>query len=455
MKRHLEEETTNVRPIKYILTADNKLQALPDIEDHSIAANSSFVSQTLQTINKLGKHLLEAAKDGDPDKVKALLSQGSPFTSDWLGTTPLHLAAQNNNLKVCEVVLKGGISQDARNKVDRTPLHLAAYEGNYQVAEMLIKYGADINTADMLHMTPLHWAVQNGHTAVVELLVRNGACTTSKNKFNLTPQDIANQINKLELVELLQAYEGDAQAASQALVMQLQEDDEVNNVIETAEENCEGKQTSDPVIVIDDESLPPGENIGEESTESSPENPCSVTTTEEDGDFSAMKLLQEHGITMLPIDSDESNILNAVMESGHSVVLTDVGKEVLKTVKQQEEKVIPKPNPPKRTITVTLDQFLALTKGNFIQNVLPNNLKVISGRPNIRRVVMKKNKKPTPFGNNLKVQSIEKSSTELDLVLEELEEAKRTIEEYKSKLKKKEDEVEKYKYQLKLLKNNS
>lgn len=34
----------------------------------------------------------------------------------------------------------------------------------------------------------------------------------------------------------------------------------------------------------------------------------------------SMKLLQEHGITMLP--ADDSNILTSILETGHSVVLT-------------------------------------------------------------------------------------------------------------------------------------
>lgn len=34
----------------------------------------------------------------------------------------------------------------------------------------------------------------------------------------------------------------------------------------------------------------------------------------------SMKILQQHGITMLP--ADDNNILSSVMESGHSVVLT-------------------------------------------------------------------------------------------------------------------------------------
>lgn len=40
----------------------------------------------------------------------------------------------------------------------------------------------------------------------------------------------------------------------------------------------------------------------------------------QDGLTASLKLLQEHGITMLP--NDDNNILSTVMESGHSVVLT-------------------------------------------------------------------------------------------------------------------------------------
>lgn len=43
----------------------------------------------------------------------------------------------------------------------------------------------------------------------------------------------------------------------------------------------------------------------------------------------SLKLLQEHGITMLQTDENEDgNILNSVMESGHSVVLTGKKKTI-------------------------------------------------------------------------------------------------------------------------------
>lgn len=46
-----------------------------------------------------------------------------------------------------------------------------------------------------------------------------------------------------------------------------------------------------------------------------------VDTSEQDDSFNeSMKILQQHGITMLP--TDDTSILSSVMESGHSVVLT-------------------------------------------------------------------------------------------------------------------------------------
>lgn len=67
-----------------------------------------------------------------------------------LGTSPLHLAAQNNHLEVCELLIRAGISIDARTKVDKTPLHMAAYEGHENVVNCLVKSGADINALDIV-----------------------------------------------------------------------------------------------------------------------------------------------------------------------------------------------------------------------------------------------------------------------------------------------------------------
>lgn len=56
-----------------------------------------------------------------------------------MGTSPLHLAAQYGHYSTAEVLLRAGVSRDARTKVDRTPLHMAAAEGHSSIVELLVK----------------------------------------------------------------------------------------------------------------------------------------------------------------------------------------------------------------------------------------------------------------------------------------------------------------------------
>lgn len=60
------------------------------------------------------------------------------------------MAAMNNHLETCEVLLRAGISKDARTKVDRTPLHFAVYEGHDAIVELLLKNKCDVNARDMV-----------------------------------------------------------------------------------------------------------------------------------------------------------------------------------------------------------------------------------------------------------------------------------------------------------------
>ncbi|KAG7499997.1 hypothetical protein JOB18_005245 [Solea senegalensis] len=152
----------------------------------------------------LGKRLLEAARKGQDDEVRNLMANGAPFTTDWLGTSPLHLAAQHGHYSTADVLLRAGVSRDARTKVDRTPLHMAAAEGHTVIVELLVRSGADINAKDMLKMTALHWAAQHGHHSVAQTLIKHGADVHALSKFDKTPFDIAADIQNTELMLLLQ-----------------------------------------------------------------------------------------------------------------------------------------------------------------------------------------------------------------------------------------------------------
>jgi ankyrin repeat protein len=67
-----------------------------------------------------------------------------------LGTSPLHFASQYGHLDTAEVLLRAGISRDARTKVDRTPLHVASQEGHSEIVELLVQHAADVDAKDMV-----------------------------------------------------------------------------------------------------------------------------------------------------------------------------------------------------------------------------------------------------------------------------------------------------------------
>lgn len=114
------------------------------------------------------------------------------------------MAAQYGHYSTTEVLLRAGVSRDARTKVDRTPLHMAASEGHASIVEVLLKHGADVNAKDMLKMTALHWATEHNHQEVVELLIKYGADVHTQSKFCKTAFDISIDNGNEDLAEILQ-----------------------------------------------------------------------------------------------------------------------------------------------------------------------------------------------------------------------------------------------------------
>ncbi|XP_062583986.1 GA-binding protein subunit beta-1-like isoform X1 [Saccostrea cucullata] len=278
----------------------------------------------------LGKRLLEAAKRGETDDVRTLMSNGAPFTTDWLGTSPLHFASQYGHIETAEVLLRAGISRDARTKVDRTPLHVASQEGHSDIVELLVQHAADVDAKDMLKMTPLHWATEKGHAHVMEALIKHGADTTCENKFDRTPLDIAIANGRADLVQILQL-------AQHTHIGSMGDDETVT--IETTEVDPENVEET--VTVSSD--LDGVKQDGQDQTNSSvlatlaalaeataPSSSAQVTTANTD----AMSWLESQGITM--ITTTEGGIISSAMESGQSIALTEAGKIALTNIIKQQ-----------------------------------------------------------------------------------------------------------------------
>ncbi|XP_037050696.1 ankyrin repeat domain-containing protein 50 [Bradysia coprophila] len=287
------------------------------------------------SIMDLGKMLLHCAKEGETQKVHELMSRGAPFTTDWLGRTPLHVAAEGNHYNTCEVLLRAGISKDARTKVDKTPLHFAAFEGHIQIVQLLLKHFCDVNAKDMLKMTPLHWAVQKGHNHIAKVLLQHGADPNAVSKFSKTPISLAAELEQNELVQELliqnsQRSDFEQQQAADTLVHELSvrmkpDPDHIIEDIDELSNNTEmdvihSSPESSPVLSPVFDSFDSTKCNLQAAINNSSDEINSVNAT-------TLALLKEHGIAMQ--EDTDNTLITSALQSGRQLVLSDAGKLLL------------------------------------------------------------------------------------------------------------------------------
>ena len=119
--------------------------------------------------------LLDATKRSDVAAVRTLLEEGAdPNVAQGDGLSALHLAAQEGNLEIAELLLAAGAKVGAKTQIgEYTPLHLASEGAHASVVRALLEAGADpAAVTTTTGVTPLHLAAKtvHGEGAVRELL---------------------------------------------------------------------------------------------------------------------------------------------------------------------------------------------------------------------------------------------------------------------------------------------
>ncbi|AXK61076.1 ankyrin repeat domain-containing protein [Candidatus Chromulinivorax destructor] len=174
--------------------------------------------------------LLQAAVNVDIKTIDRIPEEQSMYSFDhihaydannYVGATPLLIAAQNNNIEIVKILLTAGAKPNIQTTYTGiSPLIMAVFQGNTKIAELLITAGSDVNLAtskngwlpSYLYLdyrrysgaTPLFIAAHKGDKEMVKLLIKAQAdvnLQTTDDK--ATPLLIAAQSGFTEIVQYL------------------------------------------------------------------------------------------------------------------------------------------------------------------------------------------------------------------------------------------------------------
>ncbi len=140
--------------------------------------------------------LIRAARDGDTEKVEALLKTGADVNaSNREGTTALMASTWGKtgrgDVGIAKALIVRGANINATNVYGRTALMDVAGNGNVEFVSLLLSAGADVNIQTRNGGTALHEAAINGHIEIVRMLLTKGAKPNAANGLGQTPLMLA------------------------------------------------------------------------------------------------------------------------------------------------------------------------------------------------------------------------------------------------------------------------
>ena len=120
--------------------------------------------------------LIEAARNGDRERLRALIQQKADVNiADADGATALHWASYRDDLDSVDLLIRAGAHVNAANDLGATPLWTASLNAGAPIVQRLLDAGANPNLALLAGETPLMVAARSGKADVVELLLQKDA----------------------------------------------------------------------------------------------------------------------------------------------------------------------------------------------------------------------------------------------------------------------------------------
>jgi ankyrin repeat protein len=153
------------------------------------------------------ERLVQYAAQGEITTVELLLDAGVPVTAvdPARGVTALHNAAAQGHQRLVEKLIELGAEVNASDWMGATPLTVAAFYCRVPVMQTLLKAGADVNVQPKKGPTALIAAIYGGNVQAVDLLLQAGANPELKAAYGNTPAEAARSAGRTEILAHVQA----------------------------------------------------------------------------------------------------------------------------------------------------------------------------------------------------------------------------------------------------------
>ena len=164
--------------------------------DNTNASLSTAVSSMKKGINKIPKEVITSIYN---DEILVVINFITEETINWIdddGRTLLFHSIISKSINMIDLLLKRGSSTIIQDRLGWSPLHYAAQNNDLEGAKLLIEYGANLECKDAYGNTPLWRAVFSsmGMGDMIQLLLSKGADPGNHNNSDISPIQLANTI---------------------------------------------------------------------------------------------------------------------------------------------------------------------------------------------------------------------------------------------------------------------